>query len=128
MSRVQVSAPGEATVRGNAGDLYRLFNNLIENALRHAPRGSAVELRAQLGPETVEVTVRDSGPGIAPDQVERVFDRFHRGEGARTDRPGTGLGLSIAQEIARTHGGRVVLANADPGCVARVTLPRAAGG
>ena len=124
--RLQVSAPGEATVRGNAGDLYRLFNNLIENALRHAPSGTAVELRAQLGPETVEVTVRDFGPGIAPDQVERVFDRFHRGEGARTDRPGTGLGLSIAQEIARTHGGRVVLANADPGCVARVTLPRAA--
>jgi heavy metal sensor kinase len=126
--RLQVSAPGRPTVRGNAGDLYRLFNNLIENGLRHAPRGSAVALRAEAKPDCVEVEVRDFGPGIAADQVERVFDRFHRGDGARTERPGTGLGLSIAQEIARTHGGRVTLANAEPGCAARVTLPRAADG
>ena len=125
--RLQVAAAPELNVSGKSGDLYRLFNNLIENAIWHSPRGGSVELGGQATADGVEGTVRDEGPGIAVEHAGRLFDRFYRGDGARTDHAGTGLGLSIAQTIARTHGGRITLSNADGGgCIARVTLPRAA--
>lgn len=119
-----VDADAHLQVRGNADDLYRLFNNLIDNALRHSPRGGRVSLKAERGAEAIEVTVEDGGPGIRPEEHERAFDRFYRGDGERRN-AGTGLGLSIAQQIARTHGGEVTLKNRDNGgCVARAMLPR----
>ena len=74
----------------------------------------------------IEAAVADSGPGLAPEDLPRIFDRFHRGNGVRAARSGTGLGLSIAQEIARAHGGEIRAANRDGGgCVFTVTLPAA---
>lgn len=119
-----VDAASHLQVRGNAGDLYRLFNNLIDNALHHSPHGGRVSLSAERAADGIEVTVEDTGPGILPEERERAFDRFYRGDGAGGV-AGTGLGLSIAQQIARMHGGRITLRNRDGGggCIARVTLP-----
>lgn len=115
-------------VHGSAGDLYRLFNNLIDNARRHgAGNGSgpvAIAVSARRVADRVEATVSDDGPGMSAEDLHRIFDRFYRGNGVRAAQPGTGLGLSIAQEIARAHGGEIIAANRDgAGCAFTVTLP-----
>ena len=123
-----VSAPSRLCVAGNAGDLYRLLNNLIDNALRHGNNGTPGEiaLSAERQAEQIHVSVADSGPGIAAQDLARIFDRFCRGQAGRADAAGTGLGLSIAQEIARTHGGQITAANLEGGgCVVTVSLPAA---
>jgi signal transduction histidine kinase len=126
---LNVSAPSGLWVAGNAGDLYRLFNNLIDNALRHGTNSTPGEitLSAQQEAERIHVSVADTGPGIVPQDLNNIFDRFCRGQTSRTAATGTGLGLSIAQEIARTHGGQIAAANREGGgCVVSVSLP--AGG
>jgi signal transduction histidine kinase len=125
---VNVTASPGLWVSGNAGDLYRLFNNLIDNALRHATNGTPGEiaLSAEREAQQIRVSVADTGPGIAPQDLARIFDRFCRGQTSRADAAGAGLGLSIAQEIARTHGGQIAAANREgSGCVVTVTLPAA---
>ena len=125
---IDVSAPSGLWVAGNAGDLYRLFNNLIDNALRHGTNGTPGEiaLSAQREAEQIHVSVADTGPGIAPQDLSRICDRFYRGQGNRADAAGAGLGLNIAQEIARTHGGQIAAANREGGgCVVTVSLPAA---
>ena len=135
--RIEVTAPAGLRVHGNAGDLYRLFNNLIENAVRHGGsgtnKGPACDARIVLAAcqrgERIEVTVADDGPGIPPHELQRVFERFYRGNGKRADATGSGLGLSIAQQIARTHKGHIDIHNAAAGgCVATVSLPAGANG
>ena len=128
-----VEAPPNLYAQGDAGDLYRLFTNLIENAVRHGANGngsgvgaSRIVLSARYAAGRIEAEVADDGPGIAPDDLPRAFDRFHRGGGQHATVPGTGLGLSIAQQIARTHGGHIAVANRDGGgCVVTVSLPAA---
>ncbi|MFQ5665169.1 MAG: ATP-binding protein [Candidatus Binatia bacterium] len=121
---VQVSGISELRVRGNTGDLYRLFNNLIDNAVRHSKGGGTVSLTAGQRGEWVQVSVSDEGPGIPPAELPLIFDRFYRARRERQGQAGTGLGLSIAQEIARTHGGRISAANREGGgCRFTVFLP-----
>ncbi len=93
------------------GDLERALDILVENALSYAPAGSAVVISAQ----PAAITVRDHGPGIAEEELEVVFERFHRGRAGRAGPPGSGLGLSIARELARAWGGDVVLGDAHGG-------------
>ncbi|HSP99782.1 MAG TPA: ATP-binding protein [Candidatus Dormibacteraeota bacterium] len=120
--RVAVDADPALNVRGTAADLYRLFANLLDNALRHAREGGAVGVRAVARDGRAEISVTDDGAGIPADELERIFDRFFRGRGEQ--RSGTGLGLSIARAIARAHGGDVTLDNrVEGGCVATVVLP-----
>jgi two-component system, OmpR family, sensor kinase len=88
-------------------DADRALDALIENALRYAPSGSTVTIAVQ--PAAIEVL--DAGPGLAADERELVFERFHRGRAGRTGGPGTGLGLAIARELAREWGGDVTLEN-----------------
>jgi signal transduction histidine kinase len=85
--------------------LEQVFDNLLDNALRYAPAGSVVEVEATAGDGMARVTVSDHGPGIAPSERTRVFERFHRGDGARG--PGAGLGLAIARAIVEAHGGGI---------------------
>ncbi len=102
-------------VLGRRGDLLRLLRNLLENAVRHAPAGGEVQVRCDEADGSVELTVRDDGPGVAEAERERIFEAFYRGarERAANDR-GTGLGLTIAREIAQAHGGELRLLERGP--------------
>jgi signal transduction histidine kinase len=127
---LRVTTDTTAWVTGNAGDLYRLFNNLIENAVHYGASGSPprvdIQLSTRVVTDGIEVEVADSGRGLAPEDLSHAFDRFFRSNGVRHAHPGTGLGLSIAQEIARAHGGEIHVANRKTsGCVFTVRLPKA---
>lgn len=110
-----------AMVRGDAGALRILLANLIGNALRYAPEDGRVNVSCLLEDGVGCLEVADNGPGIPPEDRERVFDRFfRRGSGS-----GAGLGLAIVQTIARRHGAEVELGDADGGGLrVRVTFPR----
>ena len=88
----------------------RILDNLLANAIRHAPAGGAVILQAERAPGRLCLLVRDTGPGVSPNMAERVFEPFVTG---RAD--GTGLGLAIARELADAHGGRLALRDAGAG-------------
>jgi signal transduction histidine kinase len=95
-----------AQTRGDAGQLARAFRNVLENALRFADSTVMVKLTA--ADEGARITVTDDGPGIAPEDRERTFERFTRLDDARTAATGgTGLGLAITREIVELAGGRV---------------------
>lgn len=82
--------------------------NLLENALRHTPSGGRVEVRARRDGSNVELSVSDTGGGIAPEHLERVFERFFRSDPARSRATGgSGIGLTIARAIAEAHGGQL---------------------
>ena len=96
--------------------------NLVSNALRHTPRDGQVLISASQQPEEVQVSVADSGPGIPPEDIPHVFDRFWQGDRARAG--SSGLGLAITQQLVRAHGGRIwVESTADQGSTFRFTLP-----
>jgi signal transduction histidine kinase len=101
-------------------DADRALDVLLENAVHYAPRGSRITLASAPG----EITVRDCGPGLAADEQEAIFERFHRGSAGVAGPPGSGLGLAIARELAREWGGEVTLANAEGGgALATLKLP-----
>ncbi|CAM5273549.1 two-component sensor histidine kinase [Streptomyces griseomycini] len=104
---ITVRASGDTTTDGRPGMLTRALSNLVENAVKFDRDGGApVEIcvAGPARPGTVRVEVRDRGPGIADDDLVRVFDRFYRAADARS-LPGSGLGLSIVREVALAHGG-----------------------
>jgi two-component system, OmpR family, sensor histidine kinase KdpD len=102
--------------------LEQAFVNLLENALRYTPAGSPIEVEARQVGDTVEVELRDSGPGLSPGLEERVFEKFFRGPGAPAG--GSGLGLAICRGIVLAHGGTIVAENrVGGGAVFRLTLP-----
>jgi signal transduction histidine kinase len=100
-------------VIGNAAAITDALRNLIENALAHTPPGT--EVVVQVDPKGA-ISVQDSGPGVPAEDQRRIFERFWRGKGVRTD--GAGLGLAIVMEIVRAHGARVTVSNRIP-CGAR---------
>ena len=97
------------------GDLVdRALRNLIDNALRYAPSGATVTVAARRDGGAVRLAVSNTGEGIAPEDVPRIFERFYRGEKSRSrETGGAGIGLSIVQEIARAHGGETGALSAD---------------
>ncbi len=100
----------EMEIIGDIGQLSRLFSNLLENALQYTPEGGRVSLDLYKQNRFAIVTVRDTGIGIAPEQLSKVFDRFWRANKARSRREGgTGLGLAISQAIAKRHGGKIIV-------------------
>ena len=118
---VDTSTVSAAPVDGDPGELRRLVRNLAENAMAHA--ASRIVLRASAEGSAVVVDVVDDGPGVPPGEEEAVFERFHRGDSARSRR-GSGLGLSIARTIAERHGGTLVLVRDEaPGAHFRLSLP-----
>jgi signal transduction histidine kinase len=111
----------EAAVAGDADALRQLMWILLDNAARYARTRISVELRPESG--WARLTVADDGPGIAPEDRERVFERFFRADRSRTGH-GSGLGLSIARWIAEQHGGRIVAGQeASGGAALYVDLP-----
>lgn len=101
-------------VTGDDGGLRQVLANLLSNARVHTPAGTTVTARVAATPGTVTVTVRDDGPGIPDDLLARVFDRFARGDAARSPGTGTGLGLAIAHAVIQAHGGTLT-ADGTPG-------------
>jgi two-component system sensor histidine kinase MprB len=100
----------ETTVRGVRPRIARAVTNLLDNAGKWSPASGVVEVTVHEG----EVSVRDHGPGVAPEDAARVFDRFWRASNARA-LPGSGLGLSIVKDVAESHGGSVTLEQATGG-------------
>jgi signal transduction histidine kinase len=110
-------APATAWI--GRSDLERALDALIENALGYAPAGTTVTVVTSEG----RIAVLDRGPGLTEDELEYVFERFHRGAAARSGAPGSGLGLSIARELTREWDGDVTIGNRDGGgAVATLSL------
>lgn len=117
----------ELTAIGQRRDVERLLRNLLENAIRHSPRGERVSLVARARDERIECVVRDRGQGVRTEDRERIFEPFFRSESATaSEHTGAGLGLAIAREIAKAHGGTVRVADepAEPGAAFIATLRR----
>jgi two-component system, OmpR family, sensor histidine kinase CreC len=126
---VDLHAPEDAVVEGDAFLLRRALGNLLDNAIDFAPAGSAVRLTLDLTPNTAHIRVRDHGPGIPHYAQGKVFEKFYSLARPDTQKKSTGLGLAFALEIATLHHGRVELANApDGGALATLSLPRLASG
>ena len=123
-----IDAPAGLKVEGDPERIHQVVMNLVENAVRHSPRPGHIALRAASGANhTVMLEVDDEGPGIAPDELERVFERFYRGDGrSGADGGGAGLGLAIARWIVDLHGGTIRAERRAPqGSRMVVTLPQA---
>lgn len=123
--RVEVIAPEELTARGDPPRTEQILTVLLDNALRHTPKGGAITVRARRTDGRVQTVVEDSGPGISPEHLPRVFERFYRADPARgRDDGGTGLGLAIARDLARAQRGDLAAGNAEGGGAAFIlTLP-----
>ena len=106
---MEAEAPVEGlTIAGDSTKLTWALSNLIANALRYTPRGGRVRLEGTPEDAAVLVSVSDTGPGIPPDQRERIFERFVQG-GDGGDAGAAGLGLAIVRDIVQAHGGRIHL-------------------
>ncbi|HEV3141652.1 MAG TPA: HAMP domain-containing sensor histidine kinase [Vicinamibacterales bacterium] len=104
--------PSARTVVGDRDRLEQALQNLAANAMRYAPGGTAIQLRAEPAgaPPAVSIAVTDQGPGIAPEHVPHVFDRFYKADASRAGvSGGSGLGLSIVKAIVERHGGRITV-------------------
>jgi two-component system sensor histidine kinase KdpD len=96
--------------------------NLLDNAAKYAPRGSLVRIRGYETGRSVAIEVEDEGPGIPPEQLERIFDKFHRASEGDARPAGTGLGLSICRGFVEGMGGRIVATNRSDRSGARFTI------
>jgi two-component system sensor histidine kinase MtrB len=121
--RVRTDLPLGVVARLDPRRLDVIIANLVSNALQHG--APPVSVRTQARPGGLDIEVSDSGPGLAPDVLPHVFDRFYKADTARARSEGSGLGLAIARENARLHGGGLTAANRpDSGAVFTVHLPR----
>ena len=118
-----VAEQGAETVLGDPDRLEQVLQNLTSNAIRHTPPGGRIELRAAPLGSSIHLTVSDTGVGIPPEHLPRVFDRFYRGNSDRADRSGSGLGLSIAKAITERHGGAISVTSRAGETVFDVALP-----
>lgn len=113
-----LSADGAAEMLVDPALLEQMVWNLVDNAIRYTPAGGAIEVAVARNGDAVSVSVSDTGPGVHATERDRIFERFHRGDEARTasgDGGGTGLGLSIVRAIVEAHGGRVSVATSPAG-------------
>lgn len=123
---VRIETPERFVAEVDGELLYRAFENVIRNAVKHTAEGSTVQVRANVcpGDEQLEVLVTDHGPGVPPDMLEAIFEPFVRIDQRETSR-GVGLGLAIARSAVLAHGGTINASLADNGGLRiRIALPR----
>ena len=108
----------------DAAKLHDIARNLVENAVNYTPDGGAIDVSAAVKEGRFQLMVSDTGHGIAPDDLARVFERFYRVDKSRTRPGGTGLGLSIVKHLVHVLDGEVTASNqAGGGALFTVTLP-----
>lgn len=123
--QVRIVRQGQASVHGDRLMLRRALSNLISNALRHTPAGGQITIEIDADAACVRLAVCNAGDPIPADQLERIFDRFHRGSSERTRHgEGAGLGLAITRSIVRAHGGEISAQSAAGLTRFAITLPR----
>jgi two-component system phosphate regulon sensor histidine kinase PhoR len=123
--RITVDVTPEATtVVADPAKLHDIVRNLVENAVNYSPEGADVRLSTAQHDGVFTITIADSGPGIPPDDLSRVFERFYRVDKSRARPGGTGLGLAIVKHLVELHDGAATAANrSEGGAVFTVTLP-----
>ena len=107
---VAASYPPELVVTADAARLRQALANLVDNAVKYTPAGGRIEVRASAQKDETMVVIQDTGVGIAPEELPKIWDRLYRGDQSRTQR-GLGLGLSLVQAVIRAHRGRVEVAS-----------------
>jgi two-component system OmpR family sensor kinase len=113
---VKVDAPNPVVVTGDDTRLRQVVGNLMRNALVHTPSATPVEIAVSTENGFARISVADHGPGLRPDEVERIFEPFYRADPSRSrDRGGAGLGLSIVHAVVSAHGGSVRVRETDGG-------------
>ncbi len=122
---VDMSAESVDELTADVDKLARAVGNLVDNAIRHTPRGGAITISAHQALNALSIKVRDTGKGIPDIEKERIFERFYQSDRARTStRTGTGLGLAITREIVEAHGGSVHVRDNRPiGTLFEIILP-----
>jgi signal transduction histidine kinase len=111
-----VEAPEALVVEADAERLRQMLGSLVDNAMRHTPTGGTITLAASAGTGIVRSHVRDTGPGVAPEDLSHVFERFYQADLSRDRARGSsGLGLAIVKAITTAHGGTVGVTNAPGG-------------
>jgi two-component system sensor histidine kinase BaeS len=128
--RLQAGGNGPLGIHGDEARLRQVFYNLLDNAIKYTSEGGTIEVQLARHDKTAMVSIRDTGIGIAPEHLPRVFDRFYRADKARNRaHGGAGLGLSIAQSIVTAHGGHIDIASSPgQGTTCTVILPATTSG
>jgi two-component system OmpR family sensor kinase len=121
---IDLSVNGSASLIGDEGRLRQVVDNLIDNCRVHTPSDTPVRVSVKKGADEIVLSVADQGPGLSPDTAGRMFERFYRGDPARSrETGGAGLGLSIVSAIVEAHQGTVRAAPSDGGATFEVRLP-----
>jgi signal transduction histidine kinase len=124
---IEVESVQSAALTGDEELIRRLVGNLLDNAVRHSPRGSVVRIDLKNASGRYVISVSDSGPGIPPENQPYIFERFYRADSSRSRTrpdPGAGLGLALSRWIAKVHGGDVMLSrSSSAGSTFTVVLP-----
>jgi two-component system phosphate regulon sensor histidine kinase PhoR len=119
--------PGLPPVQADASRIEQVLVNLLHNAIKFSSPGDEIVVSAQIREQQVVFTVKDNGVGIAPGDMERIFERFYKADRARSG-GGTGLGLSISRHLIEAHGGRIwVESQPGKGSTFYFSLPTAPG-
>ena len=112
-------------VHADSDRIEQVVINLLDNAIKFTPEGGRITLETEVKNDTAEITVRDSGSGVPPEDREKIFDRFFTADRAHTAGKGTGLGLSICKRIMDMHGQSIRLLDTEEGAAFRFTLKTA---
>jgi two-component system sensor histidine kinase BaeS len=113
--------PGLPAISADPGRLTQVLTNVLDNAFRHTPAGGKIALSASASGGEVELSISDDGPGVAGEDLARLFDRFYRADPSRQRDGGSGLGLAIARSIVEMHGGQISASGA-PGRGLTITI------
>jgi signal transduction histidine kinase len=119
---LKTHCPKDLYVNADPLRMRQVLGNLLDNALKYTPRGGRVDIEADVNAAGIEIFVRDTGPGIAPEELSKIWERLYRGDQSRSQR-GLGLGLSLVKAVVQAHKGRVeALSRPGGGSTFRVLL------